>query len=259
MTLKSDDLMALVRSIHSLPFTVHGKFEENHRVLLLTRRRSTSELQLRLPGRDYPLLKASIVIPRDPDIPPAVSSVASRQERYLAAMISWALKVFSSSTPIVLTPSPVRPLWKRQLKVFISAAANDSGTTARAYFREKGYSLDELDDSEKALDAAYYLRDSGKAIHIDWKKDESLVPLCIDLLIKIKLHEAAKSLVSLDPTSEVEIELSNLQAKLSEAGLCINQIETYDDSHLYFITTNCNTVQALGALSGLGAAAAPAS
>jgi hypothetical protein len=254
-------LLELADTLRRLPPTVIGEFRDGDRVLRLNRPKNGLALELKLLRmHDDPLVHAVIELPAGGAQAPsckskrdnATNAFHQREQRYLDAMIAWAQRVLSAEPAPTLFVRKANPPWKKHVRALIAAATLGAVAPARRFLEEFSEELEDADDSERASEALYFLREEGVAIHLDWKDDGELIPLSRETAKRKGMEPIRAALQQCVLGGSIEEEISRVASAIKPAGFALVGVNEGSDSYLLLIAPMEQANTAIKALAALG-------
>lgn len=260
------------RAVRALPASVSGRHQDGLRHLTLRKAVGGARAVHLVLKQQYgdDLLNVVVTVPvnmAEPAHVPHGHHFRKREPQYLEAMLAWAARVLASAEGTQLQSVASKAVWQKPLKDFIGAVTGDRGSTARAFFQAHGNALEALDPASRGHEAVDFLTGRGWAVHLDWKDDESLADLGLDLLRRQSpAAEAAVGVTlqalrdSLGEQPDIDAFAEQVQAELQPHGFVLLQLDEGSDAYRFFLvpTDRFHAVQdALGML-GLAAPLVPA-
>ena len=238
-----------------------GEFRDGDRMLRISRAKNGLALELKLLHmHEDPFVHALIEAAADPTQQASckskrhktASSFHQREQRYLDAMILWAQRVLSAEPLPALFVRKANPPWKKHVRALIAAATLGATAPARRFLEEFSEELENADDSARASEALYFLRDEGVVIHLDWKEEGELIPLSRETAKRKCMEPVRAALQQCAVGESIDEEISKVAAAIEPAGFALVSVDEGSDSYLFLIAPLEQANAAIQALAALG-------
>lgn len=260
-------LQDLAHALRRLPAGAKGRIRDGSKLLEVAEHAGRRELLLRMALRSdtsgEPLLHAalSVSLPEtDPDATPTLERVSrgrrdthftKREQQYLSAMASWALRVLSADDAATQLRPVREAAWQQAVRAIVTAATGASQPVLQRLAAGRLQAYDDLPATSRAWQLCTDLRDEGFLVQLDWHDDSDAVGAFRELLSAVRADAAPARVMPRQGDEPVEAVACRVAASIGPGRHRIIQIESGMDAHYYIAVQASDTDRVINAFRQL--------